>query len=163
MTDVYEIWRYYCFDWSVCLLVLKHLLSLQARTRPSVQAELDLHATADRSEEREKKENVVFVPLNVSLRRDALQSFFFFGFTEVVCVYIHYRSVSGCVIYYCLQHYIHTGYITRCVCCTIVYSIIYIQTMLLQCYYREIFNIQTRLRDVQGPGVDDLGPPVSLL
>jgi hypothetical protein len=32
-----------------------------------------------------------------------------------------------------------------------------------QCYYREIFNIQARLRDVQGPGVDNLGPPVSLL
>ena len=34
---------------------------------------------------------------------------------------------------------------------------------LLQCYYREIVNIQARLRDVQGPGDDDLGPPVSLL
>jgi hypothetical protein len=30
----------------VCLLTLKHLVSLQARVRPSVQAELDLH-TAD--------------------------------------------------------------------------------------------------------------------
>jgi hypothetical protein len=39
----------------------------------------------------------MFVPLNVSLIEDALQSFFFFGFTEVVCVYIHYRSVSVCV------------------------------------------------------------------
>ena len=50
------------------------------------------------------------------------------------------------------------------VCVLILFcSIIYIQTILLQCYYREIVNIQTRLRDVQGPGVDDLGPPVSLL
>ena len=48
-------------------------------------------------------------------------------------------------------------------CFTIICSIIYIQTKLLQCYYREIVNIQARLRDVQGPGVDDLGPPVSLL
>jgi hypothetical protein len=32
---------------SVCLLALKHLVSLQARVRSSVQAELDLH-TADR-------------------------------------------------------------------------------------------------------------------
>jgi hypothetical protein len=62
--------------------------------------------------------------------RDALQSFFFFGFTEVVCVYIHYRSFSGCVyctivcvillmpvhrlhysmcvFYYYFKHYIHT-------------------------------------------------------
>ncbi len=30
----------------MCLLALKHLVSLQARTRPSVQAELDLHTTA---------------------------------------------------------------------------------------------------------------------
>jgi hypothetical protein len=29
--------------------------------------------------------------------RDALQSFFFSGFTEVVCAYIRYRSVSVCV------------------------------------------------------------------
>jgi hypothetical protein len=34
---------------------------------------------------------------------------------------------------------------------------------LLQCYNREIVNIQVRLRDVQGPGVDDLGLPVSSL
>jgi hypothetical protein len=32
-------------DWSVCLLALKHLVSLQARVRSSVQAELDLHTT----------------------------------------------------------------------------------------------------------------------
>ncbi len=68
-----------------------------------------------------------------------------------------------CVLYYCLPHSIHADYITRCVCFTIICSIIYIQTKLLQCYYREIVNIQTRLRDVQDPGVDDLGPPVSLL
>ncbi len=68
-----------------------------------------------------------------------------------------------CVLYCCLPHSIHTGYITRCVCFTIICIIIYIQTKLLQCYYREIVNIQVRLRDVQGPGDDDLGPPVSLL
>jgi hypothetical protein len=38
--------------------------------------------------------------------------------------------------------------------CVIV-NIIYIQTKLLQCYHREIFNIQTRLCDVQDPGVDN--------
>ncbi len=31
----------------MCLLALKHLVSLQARVSPSVQAELDLH-TSDR-------------------------------------------------------------------------------------------------------------------
>jgi hypothetical protein len=72
-------------------------VSLQNRVKPSVQAELDLHTT-DRLEERDrKKENVIFVPLNDSLIRDTFPSFFFFGFTEVVCVCIHYRSVSRCV------------------------------------------------------------------
>ncbi len=42
------------------------------------------------------------------------------------------------------------------VCFTIISGIIYIQTKLLQCYYREIVNIQVRLRDVQDPGDDDL-------
>jgi hypothetical protein len=67
-----------------------------------------------------------------------------------------------CVLYYCLPHSIHAGYITRCVCFTSNCIIIYIQSKLLQCYYREIVNIQARLR-VQDPGDDDLGPPVSLL
>jgi hypothetical protein len=35
-------------DWSVCLLTLKHLVSLQARARASVQDELDLHTTSVR-------------------------------------------------------------------------------------------------------------------
>ncbi len=114
-------------------------MSLQARVRPSVQTELDLHTTVDRCEERDrKKENFVFVPLNVFLIRDSLQSFFFSGFTEVVCAYFHYRSVRGCVLYYCLSYSIHTGYITRCVCFTIICSIIYMQTKLLQCYYRDL-------------------------
>ena len=64
---------------------------------------------------------------------------------------------------YCFPYVIHDGYITRCVCLTIIYNIVYIQTNLLQCYYREIVNIHVRLRDVQGPGVDNLEPPVSLL
>ena len=45
--------------------------------------------------------------------RDDLQLFFFSGFTEVVCVYTHYRSVSGCVY------------------STIVHNIIFIQDTLL--------------------------------
>ena len=68
-----------------------------------------------------------------------------------------------CVLYYCLPYSIHTGYVTRCVCFIIICIIIYIQTKLLQCYYREIVNIQARLCDVQGPGDDDLGSPASLL
>ena len=49
------------------------------------------------------------------------------------------------------------------VCVLLLFAALYIQTKLLQCYYREIVKIQARLRDVQGPGVDDLGPPVPLL
>jgi hypothetical protein len=50
------------------------------------------------------------------------------------------------------------------VCVLILFCcIIYIQTILLQCYYREIVNIQARLCNVQGPGDDDLGSPASLL
>jgi hypothetical protein len=64
------------------------------------------------------------------------------------------------VLYYCFPHYIHTDYITRCVCFTIICNI---QTKLLQCYHREIVNIQTCLRDVQNPTVDNFGPLVSLL
>jgi hypothetical protein len=55
---------------------------------------------------------------------------------------------------------------TRCVCFTIICSIIYIRTKSLQCYYREIeseiVNMQVYLRNVQGLEIDNLGPPVSL-
>ena len=56
-----------------------------------------------------------FVPLNVSVKRNALPSFFLPRLyrTEMVCACTHYRSVSGCV------------------CSTIVCSIIYIQAKLL--------------------------------
>ncbi len=40
-----------------------------------------------------------------------------------------------CVLYYFFPHSIHAGYITRCVCFTIICNILYIQTELLQCYY----------------------------
>ena len=73
-------------------------MSLQARTRPSFQAELDLRTAADELMEKEER-NVVFVPLNVLLRRDALQSFFFFSRLprEGMCIYTHNRYVRGCV------------------------------------------------------------------
>jgi hypothetical protein len=71
-----------------------------------------------------------------------------------------YRSVSGCVHSTIVFHIL---YIIRCECFTIIHNITYIQTKLLQCYYREIVNIQTHLRDVQDTGVDNLGSPVSLL
>ena len=75
-------------------------MSLQTRTRSSFQTELDLRTAADELIEVEKKEerNVVFVPLNVLLRKDALQSFFFFRLhREGMCIYTHNRYVRGCV------------------------------------------------------------------
>ncbi len=86
-------------------------MSLQARTRLSVQTELDLNATSDRWQEREReKRNVVFVLLKVSLIRDVLQWFSLLALPkECECV---------CVLYYCLPHYFHAGYITECVCFT---------------------------------------------
>jgi hypothetical protein len=45
-----------------------------------------------------------------------------------------------CVLYYCFPYSIHDDYIIRC---------------------REIGNIQVHQRDVQDPGVYNLGPPVS--
>ena len=49
-------------DWSVCLLALKHLVSLQPHTRPSFQAELDLHTAADKLKEIKKKEMLYLFP-----------------------------------------------------------------------------------------------------
>jgi hypothetical protein len=42
-------------DWSVCLLTLKDLVSLQVHTRPSFQDELDLCTGVDELIEMEKK------------------------------------------------------------------------------------------------------------
>ena len=82
----------------------------------------------------------------------------------MVYVYIHYSGVSGCVYSTIVCRILFMPATLLDVCVLILFcSIIYIQTILLQCYYREIVDIQPRLRDVQGPGVDDLGPPVSLL
>jgi hypothetical protein len=155
---------------SVCLFTLKtskrkHLnLHTQGRTRPSVQTELDLHDTTDRWEERDKrKENVVFVPLKSPLFKRLLAIFFFYlGFTEVVCVHIHYWSVSGCVYsIVCRITFIQDTLFDVCV--LLLFASVYIQTKLLQYYYREMVDIHVHLRDVQDLGVNNLGPLVSLL
>ena len=58
-------------------------MSLEARTRVSVQVELDLHTTSDRWKERVFKKNVVIVPLNAPLKRDAWHgNRFFYGFNR---------------------------------------------------------------------------------
>ena len=107
-------------------------MSLQARTRPSFQAELDLRTAADELMEKEER-NVVFVPLNVLLRRDALQSFFFFpGFPEKACAYILIivMYVDVCTLPLLVASCAY-WLMTRCVVSTIIRSIIYIQAKLL--------------------------------
>ena len=107
-------------------------MSLQARTRPSFQAELDLRTAADELMEKEER-NVVFVPLNVLLRRDALQSFFFFpGFPEKACAYILIivMYVDVCTLPLLVASCAY-WLMTRCVVSTIIRSIIFIQAKLL--------------------------------
>jgi hypothetical protein len=107
-------------------------VSLQARTRPSFQAELDLRTAADELMEKEER-NVVFVPLNVLLRRDALQSFFFFpGFPEKACAYILIivMYVDVCTLPLLVASCAY-WLMTRCVVSTIIRSIIFIQAKLL--------------------------------
>ena len=107
-------------------------MSLQARTRPSFQAELDLRTAADELMEKEER-NVVFVPLNVLLRRDALQSFFFFpDFPEKACAYILIivMYVDVCTLPLLVASCAY-WLMTRCVVSTIIRSIIYIQAKLL--------------------------------
>ncbi len=102
-------------DWSVCLLALKHLVSLQARVRPSVQTELDLHTT-DRWEERDRKKRkccICSLKLLPYKRRLAIVFFFLWlyrsGVSNIQCEWV-------CVLYYCLSYSILPGCITRCVC-----------------------------------------------
>ena len=107
-------------------------MSLQARTSPSFQAELDLRTAADELMEKEER-NVVFVPLNVLLRRDALQSFFFFpGFPEKACAYILIivMYVDVCTLPLLVASCAY-WLMTRCVVSTIIRSIIFIQAKLL--------------------------------
>ena len=44
-----------------CLLALKHLVSLQGLTRPSLQAELDLHTAGDKLIEIEKEKEMLYL------------------------------------------------------------------------------------------------------
>ncbi len=83
----------------------------------------------------------------------------------MVCVYIHYGSVNMCVYstIVCRILCMPATLLDVCFFFIIICSIMYIQTKLLQCYYREIVNIQARLCDVQDLGDDDLGSPASLL
>ena len=107
-------------------------MSLQDRTRSSFQTELDLRTAGDELMEKEER-NVVFVPLNVLLRRDALQSFFFLpGFPEKACAYmlIVVMYVDVCTLPLLVASCAY-WLMTRCVVSTIIRSIIFIQAKLL--------------------------------
>ena len=86
----------------------------------------------------------------------------------MVCAYNYYRSVGGCVystIIVCIIIYIQ--YKLLDVLDLLLFVALYTYRLnyyvLLPYSYWEIVKIQTHLRDVQGLGVDNLGPPVSLL
>ncbi len=70
------------------LLALKHLVSLRARVRPSVQAELDLHTT-DRWEERDRKKKKCYICSlkRVPYKRRLAIVFFFRFYRSGVCMY----------------------------------------------------------------------------
>ena len=72
-------------------------MSLQGHTRPSFQSDLDLHTATDKLKKRQRKRNVVFVPVNVFRETSSNRFFLLPGFTEMVSAYTHDRSVSGCV------------------------------------------------------------------
>ncbi len=116
----------YKIDWSVCLLAFKHLVYLQARIRPSVQAELDLH-TSDRWEERDRKKKKCYICSLKHLpnKRRLAIVFFFSGFTEVVCVCIHYRSVSVCVYSTIVCHILFTPATLLDVCVLLSFAALY--------------------------------------
>ena len=100
-------------------------MSLQAHTRPSVQAEIYLRISRKLKRERlKRKENVLFVPLNASLEVAPCNRFFFFGFTEICTMGCVYSTIIGSIIY------IQTKLLDVCFS-TLVCSIIYIQSTLL--------------------------------
>jgi hypothetical protein len=53
-------------DWSVCLLTLKHLVSLQTRTSPWFQDELDLCTAADELMEKRRKKCCICIQPSLS-------------------------------------------------------------------------------------------------
>ena len=73
-------------------------MSLQARTRPSFQAELDLRTAADKlMEERRKKCCICSLKRPPEERRLAIVFFFSRLPREGMCIYTHNRYVRGCV------------------------------------------------------------------
>jgi hypothetical protein len=77
----------------VCLLTLKHLVSLQDRTDTSVQNEVDLY-----TKEKEKQKCCICSIERLPSEETPRNRFFVFCFNEVVCTDTYYRSVDVCAL-----------------------------------------------------------------
>ena len=108
-------------------------MSLQARTRPSFQAELDLRTAADElMEKRRKKCCICSLKRPPEERRLAIVFFFLPDFPEKACAYILIivMYVDVCTLLLLVASCAYWLMI-RCVVSTIIRSIIYIQAKLL--------------------------------
>ena len=108
-------------------------MSLQARTRPSFQAELDLRTAADElMEKRRKKCCICSLKRPPEERRLAIVFFFFPGFPEKACAYILIivMYVDVCTLPLLVASCAY-WLMTRCVVSTIIRSNIYMQVKLL--------------------------------
>jgi hypothetical protein len=108
-------------------------VSLQARTRSSFQAELDLRTAADElMEKRRKKCYICSLKRPPEERRLAIVFFFFTGFPENACSYILIivMYVDVCTLPLLVASCAY-WLMTRCVVSTIIRSIIFIQAKLL--------------------------------
>ena len=108
-------------------------MSLQARTRPSFQAELDLRTAADElMEERRKKCCICSLKRPPEERRLAIVFFFLPDFPEKACAYILIivMYVDVCTLPLLVASCAY-WLMTRCVVSTIIRSIIFIQAKLL--------------------------------
>ncbi len=114
-------------------------MSLQARTRPSFQAELDLRTAADElMEKRRKKCCICSLKRPPEERRLAIVFFFSARLPrEGMCIYTHKTIILIIVMYVgvCTLPLLVAScaywLMTRCVVSTIIRSIIYIQAKLL--------------------------------
>ena len=109
-------------------------MSLQARTRPSFQAELDLRTAADKlMEKRRKKCCICSLKRPPEERRLAIVFFFSRLPREGMCIYTHNRFVMYVDVCTLPLLVASCAYwlMTRCVVSTIIRSIIFIQAKLL--------------------------------
>ena len=107
-------------------------MSLQARTRPSFQTELDLRTAADELMEKRRKKCCICSLKRPPEERRLAIVFFFSGFPEKACAYILIivMYVDVCTLPLLVASCAY-WLMTRCVVSTIIRSIIYIQAKLL--------------------------------